>query len=69
MAIAAKQLSFLDRYLTIWIFLAMGVGVLSGYLYPGIPGFWNPLSVGHNQHVDSRRAHCHDVPSSGKGKI
>ncbi len=46
MAIAAKQLSFLDRYLTLWIFLAMGVGVLSGYLYPGIPGFWNLFQSG-----------------------
>jgi ACR3 family arsenite transporter len=46
MATAAKQLSFLDRYLTLWIFLAMGIGVLSGWLYPGIPGFWNLFQSG-----------------------
>ncbi len=43
---ASKQLSFLDRYLTLWIFLAMGVGVLSGYLYPGITGFWSHFQSG-----------------------
>jgi arsenite transporter len=38
---AAKKLSFLDRYLTLWIFLAMLVGVGSGYLFPSIVNFWN----------------------------
>lgn len=36
-----KKISFLDRYLTLWIFLAMFIGVLSGYLFPQIVGFWN----------------------------
>jgi len=39
-------LSTFDRYLTVWIFLAMAVGVGSGWLWPGIAGFWNRFSVG-----------------------
>jgi len=40
-----KKLSFLDRYLTLWIFLAMFIGVFSGYFFPGIVGFWNSFQT------------------------
>ena len=41
-----KRLSFLDRYLTLWIFLAMFIGVISGWLFPSVAQFWNSLSSG-----------------------
>ena len=41
-----KQLSFLDQYLTLWIFLAMLLGVGIGYIFPYFHLFINRLSVG-----------------------
>jgi len=43
---AAKRLSFLDKYLTLWIFSAMAIGVGAGYVLPGVAGFWNRFAVG-----------------------
>jgi ACR3 family arsenite transporter len=46
MSTISKKLSFLDRYLTFWIFLTMFIGVFSGYLFPGIVEFWNSFQSG-----------------------
>lgn len=46
MSSLTKKLSFLDRHLTLWIFLAMLIGVGSGYFFPGVANFWNSLSSG-----------------------
>ncbi|UCC38827.1 MAG: ACR3 family arsenite efflux transporter [Candidatus Aminicenantes bacterium] len=42
---AASKLSFLDRYLTLWIFLGMAIGVLTGYVFPSIVDFINKFQV------------------------
>jgi len=41
-----KKLGFLDRYLTLWIFLAMAIGVGIGYYFPSAPTFINSFSTG-----------------------
>jgi ACR3 family arsenite transporter len=40
------RLKFLDKYLTIWIFFAMFIGVFSGWYFPSVADFWNGLSSG-----------------------
>ncbi|MFC0281386.1 arsenic resistance protein, partial [Falsigemmobacter intermedius] len=41
-----QRLSFLDRYLTLWIFAAMALGILLGTLFTGLPEALNAMSVG-----------------------
>ena len=43
---ACKKLSFLDRFLTLWIFLAMAMGVGAGFFIPGIVSFWDQFNSG-----------------------
>ncbi|MBB6500716.1 ACR3 family arsenite efflux transporter [Pedobacter cryoconitis] len=45
-ALERKKLSFLDRYLTLWIFLAMAIGVATGFLFPSSAAFINSFSSG-----------------------
>jgi arsenite transporter len=45
-SVSTKRLSFPDRWLTLWIFLAMGGGLLIGAVAPGVSSFWDRLSVG-----------------------
>ena len=40
------RMKFLDRYLTLWIFLAMGLGILLGNVFPSISGVMQSLSIG-----------------------
>ncbi len=41
-----RRLSFLNRYLTLWIFLTMALAVTAGYFFPSLAAFWNSMSRG-----------------------
>ena len=45
-AVTKRRLTFLNRFLTVWIFLAMAVGVTAGYAYPNLSSLINSFSVG-----------------------
>jgi ACR3 family arsenite transporter len=46
MVLDTRRLKTLDRFLTLWIFLAMFIGVFAGYFFPGIKDFWGQFQVG-----------------------
>ena len=46
MSTISKKLSFLDRYLTVWIFVAMAIGIGLGFFIPGVEGFIHSFQVG-----------------------
>jgi arsenite transporter len=46
MVLEKTRLKFPDRFLTLWIFLAMFIGVFAGYFFPGIRDFWGQFQVG-----------------------
>lgn len=46
MSTVTSKLSFLDRYLTVWIFAAMALGIGLGYFVPGVEDFINSFQVG-----------------------
>jgi ACR3 family arsenite transporter len=46
MVLEKKRLKRLDRFLTLWIFLAMFTGVFAGYFFPGIKDFWGQFQAG-----------------------
>ncbi len=42
----SRNLSVMDRYMTLWVFLAMAPGILSGFIFPSLPKLINSWSVG-----------------------
>ena len=64
-----KELSFFDRYLTLWIFLVMFAGVIIGYFMPGYFRFLEFIKLRHYEYSDCHWPYSHDVSASGKSEV
>ena len=64
-----KKLSFLNRYLTVWIFLAIFLGLALGVLVPGMASFLDSLSVGTTSIPIVIGLDPHDVSTPSESEV
>jgi hypothetical protein len=64
-----SKLSFLNRYLTLWIFLSMFIGVGLGFVYPGFAGFLKKIIYRHYIYSHRHWFNSYDVSSPSKSQI